>query len=228
MSLEAKVAAVAEPEANIKADLYVPRKWFVHRYRHVVFSFVFFIILFYFVHFYQWFLINHWSWSACGSFSLVLSAVSVGNGAWSGITHVLLKLSFFLAISYCFGAIFRGNCFGIRLAIWLDRSILDELHLVEWIGHMVMTSLPYSCASYFVCNSSATNRVIIAKDHASVQLNIGQLDAKGVYTGQFATVAFCGMFSNCIRGECDSYHARMTNECLASWLLAHPRHCFRQ
>lgn len=40
--------------------------------------------------------------------------------------------------------------------------------------------------------SSATNRLITSKDHASVQLNIGHLDADGVYTGQFSTFALSG------------------------------------
>ena len=39
---------------------------------------------------------------------------------------------------------------------------------------------------------SATNRIITAKDHGSVQLNIGHLDANGVYTNEYTTVAFCG------------------------------------
>jgi hypothetical protein len=40
--------------------------------------------------------------------------------------------------------------------------------------------------------SSATNRLITSKDHASVQINIGHLDASGHYTGQFTTFALCG------------------------------------
>jgi Ribosomal protein S21e len=40
--------------------------------------------------------------------------------------------------------------------------------------------------------SSATNRLITAKDHASVQLNIGHLDENGIYTGQFTTFALSG------------------------------------
>ena len=34
--------------------------------------------------------------------------------------------------------------------------------------------------------------MITSKDHASVQLNIGHLDADGIYTGQFTTFALCG------------------------------------
>jgi small subunit ribosomal protein S21e len=34
--------------------------------------------------------------------------------------------------------------------------------------------------------------LITAKDHASVQINIGNVDENGVYTGTYETVAFCG------------------------------------
>ncbi|KAG0347879.1 40S ribosomal protein S21 [Podila humilis] len=39
---------------------------------------------------------------------------------------------------------------------------------------------------------SATNRLIGAKDHASVQINIGDIDANGRYTGTFTTYALSG------------------------------------
>lgn len=41
------------------------------------------------------------------------------------------------------------------------------------------------------CNS-ATNRLITAKDHASVQINIGHLDENGIYNGHFSTSALSG------------------------------------
>ncbi|URD80211.1 40S ribosomal protein S4 [Musa troglodytarum] len=34
--------------------------------------------------------------------------------------------------------------------------------------------------------------LITAKDHASVQINVGHLDESGVYTGQFSTFALSG------------------------------------
>ena len=37
-----------------------------------------------------------------------------------------------------------------------------------------------------------TNRLITAKDHAAVQINIGHLNADGVYTGAFTTLALAG------------------------------------
>lgn len=45
---------------------------------------------------------------------------------------------------------------------------------------------------YIPRKCSATNRLITSKDHASVQLNVGHLDDRGVYTGSFTTFALCG------------------------------------
>eukprot|EP00898_Chlorokybus_atmophyticus_P003445 jgi/Chlat1/4100/Chrsp26S08853 len=45
---------------------------------------------------------------------------------------------------------------------------------------------------YIPRKCSATNRLITATDHGSVQINIGHLDENGVYSGQFTTFAFCG------------------------------------
>lgn len=49
------------------------------------------------------------------------------------------------------------------------------------------------CLTFFalLC-SSATNRLVTAKDHASVQINIGRVDENGVLTGEFDTIALCG------------------------------------
>ncbi|TVU47070.1 hypothetical protein EJB05_06650, partial [Eragrostis curvula] len=51
-------------------------------------------------------------------------------------------------------------------------------------GKMVDLYVPRKC--------SATNRIITAKDHASVQINIGHLDENGLYNGQFTTFALSG------------------------------------
>ncbi|KAL8136499.1 hypothetical protein V2J09_002500 [Rumex salicifolius] len=50
--------------------------------------------------------------------------------------------------------------------------------------------------------NSATNRLITAKDHASVQINVGHLDANGVYTGDFTTFALSGFVR--AQGDADS------------------------
>jgi len=45
---------------------------------------------------------------------------------------------------------------------------------------------------YIPRKCSATNRLIQAKDKASVQLNIGHVNSTGVYTGEFTPIALCG------------------------------------
>jgi hypothetical protein len=44
----------------------------------------------------------------------------------------------------------------------------------------------------FFLSSSATNKLITAKDHASVQISIGHLDESGLYNCQYLTFALCG------------------------------------
>ena len=55
---------------------------------------------------------------------------------------------------------------------------------------------------YIPRKCSWTNRLIEAKDHASVQINIGHLDHSGVYNGQYTTLALSG-FVRCM-GDGDS------------------------
>ncbi|ORZ00313.1 30S ribosomal protein S21e [Syncephalastrum racemosum] len=51
-------------------------------------------------------------------------------------------------------------------------------------GRLVDLYIPRKC--------SATNRLITAKDHASVQINVGDVDAQGRLTSTYSTYAFCG------------------------------------
>jgi len=51
-------------------------------------------------------------------------------------------------------------------------------------GEVVDLYVPRKC--------SATNRIIKAKDHASVQISIGKVDENGRYTGENQTYALCG------------------------------------
>jgi small subunit ribosomal protein S21e len=51
-------------------------------------------------------------------------------------------------------------------------------------GQVVDLYVPRKC--------SATNRLIIAKDHASVQINVAEVDEEGKMTGSNVTYAFCG------------------------------------
>ncbi|RDX73667.1 40S ribosomal protein S21-2, partial [Mucuna pruriens] len=54
----------------------------------------------------------------------------------------------------------------------------------------------------YIPRNSATNRLITAKDHASVQINIGHLDENGIFNGQCSTFALCGFIR--AQGDADS------------------------
>jgi len=45
---------------------------------------------------------------------------------------------------------------------------------------------------YIPRKCSATNRLIGAKDHAAVQINIGHVNQNGVYTAEYTAFALCG------------------------------------
>ena len=55
---------------------------------------------------------------------------------------------------------------------------------------------------YIPRKCSATNRLIGAKDHASVQFNVGHVDANGVYNKKFTTFALSGYIRK--TGEADA------------------------
>ena len=51
---------------------------------------------------------------------------------------------------------------------------------------------------YIPRKCSWTNRLIEAKDHASVQINVGHLDQTGVYNGQYTVLALSGYVRNMV------------------------------
>jgi small subunit ribosomal protein S21e len=69
---------------------------------------------------------------------------------------------------------------------------------------------PVFSISRLIC-SAATGRLITAKDHASVQINIGHVDENGhVIPGQQTTYALCGFVRT--RGESDDSLNRLATE----------------
>jgi len=65
-----------------------------------------------------------------------------------------------------------------------------------------------ACVYYF---SSASNRIIAAKDHASIQLNIADVDEKtGRMTGSTKTYAICGTIRR--MGESDDCLNRLAKK----------------
>mmetsp|Transcript_17546 Transcript_17546/g.30530 ORF Transcript_17546/g.30530 Transcript_17546/m.30530 type:complete len:89 (-) Transcript_17546:224-490(-) len=63
---------------------------------------------------------------------------------------------------------------------------------------------------YIPRKCSATNRLLTAKDHSAVQINIGKVDAEGRYTGEFDTVALSGMIRK--KGLGDDSLLRLSKE----------------
>ena len=55
---------------------------------------------------------------------------------------------------------------------------------------------------YIPRQCSATNRLITAKDHASVQIDIAEVDENGKITGKKKTIALAGFMRS--RGEADA------------------------
>ena len=78
--------------------------------------------------------------------------------------------------------------------------------------------LPHAQHPFVASRSSWTNKLITAKDHAAVQLNIGHLNEEGVYTGQFSTFALAGS----VRGQVSrrAQHARHSVVCMSRRCLA--------
>lgn len=72
------------------------------------------------------------------------------------------------------------------------------------------TNMPLRFFISTICFSSATNRILTAKDHASVQINIGKVDADGRYTGEYETVALCGFIRR--KGLSDQAFYRLVKE----------------
>ncbi|TKA66619.1 hypothetical protein B0A49_07611 [Cryomyces minteri] len=69
-------------------------------------------------------------------------------------------------------------------------------------GELVDLYVPRKC--------SATNRIIKAQDHASVQISVGKVDENGRYTGENQTYALCGFVR--AMGESDDSLNRLSQK----------------
>ena len=67
---------------------------------------------------------------------------------------------------------------------------------LEFASHIRMCSLDMirvaGCEVAVMFCSSWTNKLITAKDHGSIQINVGHLDESGVYDGTQTTFALRG------------------------------------
>jgi len=92
---------------------------------------------------------------------------------------------------------------------WQPRAALSSLLcLLHPLINNTFTMSTKSGDSYIPRKCSATNRIIPSGDHASVQLNVGHVDANGVYTGQYSTFAISGYVRK--MGESDQAMNRLS------------------
>lgn len=73
-----------------------------------------------------------------------------------------------------------------------ERGELVDLYVPPDTDPKVPINLTFQLHSYVPRKCSATNRIIKAKDHASVQISIGKVDENGRYTGENQVYALCG------------------------------------
>merc|ERR1711970_1269566 len=92
----------------------------------------------------------------------------------------------------------------IKISIWLRDSVSRKyLKMQNEAGEYVDLYIPRKC--------SASNRIIGAGDHASIQINIAELDEKtGRMTGSNKTYALCGKI-RCM-GESDDSLMRLAKK----------------
>jgi len=63
---------------------------------------------------------------------------------------------------------------------------------------------------YFPRKCSATNRLITAKDHSAVQVNVGHVNSNGVFTGDFTPFVLCGFLRG--KGSSDDALNRLAQD----------------
>eukprot|EP00808_Paulinella_micropora_P021279 g46651.t1 len=84
---------------------------------------------------------------------------------------------------------FAGSCFAAAIifcAFFPQSSLFSIMSagMQNDQGEIMDLYIPRKC--------SASNKLLKADDHASVQINIGKVDASGWYQGEVTTVAFSG------------------------------------
>lgn len=89
----------------------------------------------------------------------------------------------------------------------LDGLILILPLSLHIFFSFLFTTLPFPFPPYY---SSATNRLITPKDHAAIQLNIGEVDAEGRYTGKSVAFALSGAVR--FSSEADNSMCRLATE----------------
>ncbi|XP_055121670.2 small ribosomal subunit protein eS21 [Symphalangus syndactylus] len=92
-----------------------------------------------------------------------------------------------------------GRFLSLSRAVWWQQA-QPSLEMQNDAGEFVDLYVPRKC--------SASNRIIGAKDHASIQMNVAEVDkVTGRFNGQFKTYAICGAIRR--MGESDDSILRL-------------------
>lgn len=84
------------------------------------------------------------------------------------------------------------NCGSSKICQTCSIARLPIIVVTKTIQTLKLTSSKLRVVPKPSLRSSASNRLITAKDHAAVQINIGQVDENGVLNGEFDTIAISG------------------------------------
>ena len=90
---------------------------------------------------------------------------------------------------------------------WSGSEFFDTRHQPKR-NYKVKILIRFPLNSYVPRKCSATNRIIKANDHASVQLSVGKVDENGRYTGENQVYALSGFVR--AMGESDDSINRLT------------------
>jgi small subunit ribosomal protein S21e len=78
---------------------------------------------------------------------------------------------------------------GLFLVIVPTASLSNDFQLFSFRCSQVVQ---FSRQASILIHSSATGRLINAKDHSSVQINVAEVNASGIITGNYKSFALCG------------------------------------
>lgn len=107
---------------------------------------------------------------------------------------------------------FRSSCANSILYRIKAKSLIFTFPENGMSAQILVLRIPIeTCELIPYVYSAATNRLITAKDHASVQINIGHVDENGhIIPGQQTTYAICGFVRS--RSESDDSINRLATE----------------
>ncbi|KAL0223566.1 hypothetical protein P9112_002956 [Eukaryota sp. TZLM1-RC] len=108
--------------------------------------------------------------------------------------------------------LFREDCEEIVGCMDLGTELVGSFFRFSFFVPSCKTIKESSLTSTSPANGkcSATNRILGPKDHASIQINVGQIDETGRFTGSSTPLALCGFVR--LKGESDYHLTRLAKD----------------